>query len=354
MKMRLEQSSFCLTESRCRQLLSAAGSARIVVVGDVILDHFVWGRSTRISPEAPVPVVDVEAESFMPGGAANVARNLASLGGQVAIFGAIGDDAAAAQLCQLLVAEKIDVSGLIRSSRRHTSMKTRIVVGQQQVTRLDRETNGVLDGAARQTLYRKLEKALACADALIVADYNKGVVTHKLLNLLRRGCQRKVWISMDPKPSHSINLCGLSLLTPNRREAFQLADVSDDSRHSDPMGDRPLLRAAAKLLESLKPEVLLITLSELGMLLCVRGRPPVHIHTAAKQVFDVSGAGDTVIASFTLAMAAGASPLEAAILSNQSAGLVVGKIGTATVTPAELRRSLREARASLSNQPSLP
>jgi rfaE bifunctional protein kinase chain/domain len=354
MKMRLEQSSSNFTESRCRQILSAARSARIIVVGDVILDHFVWGRSTRISPEAPVPVVDVESESFMPGGAANVARNLASLGCQVAIFGAIGDDAAADQLCRLLVAEKIDMSGLIRSSRRHTSTKIRIVVGQQQVTRLDRETDSVLDGAARQALYRKMEKALVHADALIVADYNKGVVTQKLLNVVRRGCKRKVWISLDPKPSHSVNLCGLSLLTPNRREAFQLADMPDDSRQTDPMEDRPLLLAAAKLLETLKPEVLLITLSELGMLLCVRGRIPVHIHTTAKQVFDVSGAGDTVIASFTLAMSAGASPLEAAILSNQSAGLVVGKIGTATVTPAELRRSFREARASLSSQPSLP
>jgi rfaE bifunctional protein kinase chain/domain len=347
--MSIEQLYSGLTPLRCAKILAAASRVRIVVVGDVILDHFIWGRSTRISPEAPVPVVDIRSESYMLGGAANVARNLSSLGGRVMIFGTVGHDKSADRLCQLLIDDVINVSGLVRSAKCYTTTKTRIVVGQQQIARLDRETHGILERTVKQTLHRRLGKALARADAVIVADYSKGVITQELLDILRKGCAQKVWLSLDPKPSHSINLQGLSLLTPNRREAFQLADLPDNSKHQNPSYDTQLLRVAAKLMEALNPKVLLITLSELGLLLCIRGHQPIHIPTAAKQVFDVSGAGDTVIASFTLAIATGASPLEAAQFSNHAAGLVVGKLGTATVTPAELRRSLREARASLSD-----
>jgi D-beta-D-heptose 7-phosphate kinase/D-beta-D-heptose 1-phosphate adenosyltransferase len=166
------------------------------------------------------------------------------------------------------------------------------------------------------------------------------VVTQKLLDALRRSCRRRrVWLSLDPKPAHALNLKGLSLLTPNRREAFQLADLPDSTRSPHPMEDRQLLKAADRLIRQLYPAVLLITLGELGMLLCLKGQAPIHFDTVARQVFDVSGAGDTVIASFTMAIVAGASPAEAAVFSNHAAGVVVGKIGTATVAPHELRKS---------------
>jgi D-beta-D-heptose 7-phosphate kinase/D-beta-D-heptose 1-phosphate adenosyltransferase len=176
--------------------------------------------------------------------------------------------------------------------------------------------------------------------AVIIGDYGKGVVTQPLLDGLKKICRRRgVWLSFDPKPVHQLNLSGLSLLTPNRKEAFELARVEDETRNSNPLADKSLMRAANHLLEELRPAVLLITLGELGMLLCQRRQQPFHIPTVAQEVFDVSGAGDTVIATFTLAIAAGASPIEAAILSNHAAGIVVGKIGTATVSPEELLAS---------------
>jgi len=338
--MLIEQLYSGLTQLRCAKILAAAKRVRILVVGDVILDHFIWGRSTRISPEAPVPVVEIRSESYMLGGAANVARNLSSLGGRVKIFGIVGRDASADRLCQLLIDDAIDVSGLVRSAKCYTTTKTRIVAGQQQIARLDRETKSNLDWKVKQALHRRLEKAIALADAVIIADYNKGFITKKLLDTIKICSGEKVWLSLDPKPSRSINLQGLSLLTPNRREAFQLANLSDNSKHKNPLKDTQLLRVASKLMEALNPKILLITLSEHGILLCIRSHQPIHIPTVAKEVYDVSGAGDTVIASFTLAIAAGASPLEAALLSNHAAGLVVGKIGTATITPSELGRSI--------------
>ncbi len=175
---------------------------------------------------------------------------------------------------------------------------------------------------------------------MIVGDYGKGVVTQELLDELKRICRRHaVWLSLDPKPVHQLNLAGLSLITPNRKEAFELAGLPDESHNGDPLADENLMRVVNKLLKELQPVVLLITLGELGMLLCRAGEKPFHIPTLAQEVFDVSGAGDTVIASFTLAIAAGASPVEAAILSNHAAGIVVGKIGTATATPGELTAS---------------
>jgi D-beta-D-heptose 7-phosphate kinase/D-beta-D-heptose 1-phosphate adenosyltransferase len=178
------------------------------------------------------------------------------------------------------------------------------------------------------------------AAAVIVGDYGKGVVTQPLLNELKALCrERGVWLSLDPKPVHNLNLGSLSLITPNRKEAFELANLDDDTRNEDPLADTNLMLVAERLLKELRPAVLLITLGELGMLLCRRGLKPFHIPTLAQEVFDVSGAGDTVIATFTLAVAAGASPLEAAIISNHAAGIVVGKVGTATISPDELLAS---------------
>ena len=329
-----------LSASRARQILSAAHATRVLVVGDVMLDQFIWGGVSRISPEAPVPVVDFSRESFMPGGAANVARNLVSLKTPAELFGAIGNDEAARRLLKLLGEQSIGFAGLVKNSARHTSTKTRIVAHQQQVVRIDRETRGALDPRTTAKLLTEFKTQLAGADAVIVGDYGKGVVTQSLLNEIKSLCHaRGIWLSLDPKPVHHLNLSNFSLITPNRKEAFELADLPDETKSASPLADKNLMLVAERLLNELRPALLLITLGELGMLLCQRGQKPFHIPTVAQEVFDVSGAGDTVIATFTLAIAAGASPMEAAILSNHAAGIVVGKVGTATTTPEELVKS---------------
>lgn len=334
-----------VTPQRIRQVLDAAQQRRVVVVGDVMLDQFIWGNVARISPEAPVPVVEFQRESFMPGGAANVARNLSALGVQTELFAVVGRDDAAKTLEGLLSDQRVDCRGFLAQGSRATSIKTRIVAHQQQVVRVDRETRLEIDGPTTRRLLTTLEPAILAADAVIVCDYGKGVVTQGLLDELRKFCHgRGIWLSFDPKPVHELNLSGLSLITPNRKETFELANLPDDTRAPDPLQDEGLLRAADKLLTDLGPALLLITLGEHGMLLCQRKQRPFHIPTVAQEVFDVSGAGDTVIASFTLAIAAGASPIEAAIISNHAAGVVVGKVGTATVTPNELLQSFSGTR----------
>ncbi len=330
-----------LNSARVRRILEGSRQ-RILVIGDVMLDHFVWGSVGRISPEAPVPVVDFERESFMPGGAANVARNLTSLGVPTDLLGAVGMDHASTQLRGILEAHRIGCDRLLRMSRRMTSVKTRIVAHMQQVVRIDRETREPLDVKATRQLLGKVEDLLPGVAAVIVGDYGKGVVTQPFLDGLKGSCrERGIWLSLDPKPVHDLNLSGLSLITPNRKEAFELADLVDDTRHVNPLEDRKLMLVSERLLKELQPALLLITLGEQGMLLCRRDQKPFHIPTIAQEIFDVSGAGDTVIATFTLAIAAGASPVEAAILSNHAAGIVVGKVGTATVSQEELLASFR-------------
>jgi D-beta-D-heptose 7-phosphate kinase/D-beta-D-heptose 1-phosphate adenosyltransferase len=332
-----------LTVERVRTLIRSARRARVLVVGDVMLDHFIWGSVVRISPEAPVPVVDFERESFMPGGAANVARNLTALGVHTELFGAVGRDYAAEELKRLLKKQDIGCDGVLSDAARATSLKTRIVAHKQQVVRIDRETRDGLDSQPMKRLLAAIESQLNRADAVIICDYGKGVITQLLLDELKKLCRsRGIWLSLDPKPVHCLDLSGLSLITPNRKEAFELAKLPDETRHTSPLSDRHLIRAAERLLSELRPAILLITLGELGMLLCQRGQKPFHIPTVAQEVFDVSGAGDTVIACFTLAVAAGASPVEAAIISNYAAGIVVGKVGTATVAPGELLASFQK------------
>ena len=331
-----------ISPSRLDELVVGCTKARVLVVGDVMLDQYIWGHVGRISPEAPVPVVEFDRESFMPGGAANVARNVHTLGAKTELLGYVGRDDSARRLRKLLGEQDILCDGLLASSARTTSVKTRIIAHQQQIVRVDRETRGAADERDAGRLLATIERSLPGADAVIVCDYGKGVVTQALLDGVHQLCRaRGVWLSLDPKPVHELSLLGLSLLTPNRREAFELTGISDGTRNADPLKDSNLLRVAETLLMELSPALLLITLGDLGMLLCQRGQKPFHIPTVAREVFDVSGAGDTVIASFTLAVAAGASPVEAAIFSNHAAGVVVGKVGTATVSPAELAESFR-------------
>jgi D-beta-D-heptose 7-phosphate kinase/D-beta-D-heptose 1-phosphate adenosyltransferase len=322
---------------RVRQILEGTLHAKVLVIGDLMLDQFVWGSVRRISPEAPVPVVEFERESYMPGGAANVARNLTALQVPTELFGIVGQDETARKLKQLLVEQSVVCEGVIGDRTRPTSIKSRIIAHNQQMVRVDRETTEPLNAKTLKRLIEALEHRIYQADAVIVGDYGKGVVTQTMLDQVKQICrERGVWLSLDPKPVNRLELSGLSLITPNRKEAFELAGKDDRTRGPVPLEDATLMEVANTLLEKLQPALLLITLGDHGMLLCRRGEKPFHIPTVAQEVFDVSGAGDTVIASFTMAIAAGASPIEAAIFSNHAAGVVVGKIGTATLTQEEL------------------
>jgi rfaE bifunctional protein kinase chain/domain len=333
-----------LTVSRIRRLLAEGQNRRILVLGDVMLDHFLWGKVARISPEAPVPVVEFERESFVPGGAGNVARNLADLNVATELLGVVGRDDTANHLRKVLKHDRIGYLGLLADERRQTSVKTRIVAHRQQIVRVDRESRTDLDAVMTRRLLRALESALTGCDAVVVGDYAKGVVTQVVLDGIKRLChERGIWLSVDPKPAHHLNLEGASLLTPNRKEAFELAGRTEQARGESPPHDTVLLSVAEHLLERLHPALLLITLGDQGLLLCQRGQPPFYVPTVAREVFDVSGAGDTTIASFTLAITAGASPVEAAIFANHAAGVVVGKVGTATVRPDELIESFRRS-----------
>jgi D-glycero-beta-D-manno-heptose-7-phosphate kinase len=323
----VEMKQNTLSPSRVRELLAAGRQRPVLVLGDLMLDQFIWGRVDRISPEAPVPVFEFQRESFMPGGAANVARNLADLGNSAGLIGPLEQ-------------EGVNCRGLFAQSKRPTSIKTRIVAQQQQIVRVDREVRTAIDDATVKRVLGLVAKRLPGTGAIILGDYGKGAITQPLLDGLKRLCRSHgVWISLDPKPVHRVDISGLSLLTPNRKEAFELAGMEDAQKAAHPLEDKNLMQVARTLQRRLKPALLLITLGEQGMLLCRKGEKPFHVPTTVQEVFDVSGAGDTVIASFTLAIAAGASPVEAAIFSNHAAGVVVGKIGTATCSPRELLAS---------------
>ncbi len=329
-----------LTRQRARNILNTTAKRTVLVTGDAMLDQFLWGNVSRISPEAPVPVVEFQRESFMPGGAANVARNLTSLKCSAQMHSVVGKDDAAKKLRALLKADNVDCKPLISDASRQTSCKTRIIAQRQQVVRVDRESKTNLELRLAKRLLKSIDNSLAKAKAIVIGDYGKGVVTQKFLDDLKALNQRRgAWLSLDPKPVHSLDLRGLSLITPNRKEAFELAGIGDSTHNANPIKDRNLMRAARQLIGELELKVLLITLGELGMLVCQPGHKSFHIPTIAREVFDVSGAGDTVVGSFTLAIAAGASPIEAAIFANHAAGVVVGKLGTATVTPRELLAS---------------
>ena len=310
---------------------------RVMVVGDVMLDRFIWGNVTRISPEAPVPVVHVVREDAYPGGAANVARNLAPFAGRVDVMGLVGDGPLTNQLLGLLRGAGIDTGGLLISPEHETIVKTRIIARSQQVARIDRETIRPLSEALEAQALAWFRERLTETDAVIVEDYAKGFLSQRMVDAMTAAAVGAgVPVTVDPNPGNPLDWHGVTVVKPNRREAFAAAGLPDPGEVSEV----ELLRALGPLGEALfakwDTRLLLITLGEHGMALLERGRPVYHTPTRAREVFDVSGAGDTAIALFTLALAAGADPRDAAELSNVASGIVVGKIGTATLTPEEL------------------
>ncbi len=314
------------------------GRVKLLVVGDLMLDEFVWGRVSRISPEAPVPVVWVQSESVMPGGAANVASNIRALGGSVATVGVIGDDRWGSGLVGELAQRKIDTSGVVKTAR-PTTVKTRVIAHHQQVVRVDREQREPLPPGTIQRLIDMLARRIPAVDGVVIEDYGKGVITRALLEAVIPLARRhRTLITVDPKEEHFDLYQRVTALTPNRMEAGEAVGRELDS-------DAEVRRAGQEILSRLSCDGLLMTLGEDGMWLFERSGRQVRIPTVAQEVFDVAGAGDTVIATFTLALASGASMEQAARLANVAAGVVVGKLGVATTTPRELLARLRSGRA---------
>jgi D-glycero-beta-D-manno-heptose-7-phosphate kinase len=322
---------------RLRQILDRARSKRILVVGDLMLDEFVWGKVGRISPEAPVPVVEVTHESYFPGGAANVARNLREFLDRVSVIGLIGKDLSGRQLRDLLADRKIDISDAIEDEKFRTIVKTRIIARHQQVVRVDREKITALSTKQIAKVVAAVRKRLNEFDAIIFEDYGKGFLAAELVaQVARLARAAKKIVTADPNPHNLIDWSGMTAVKPNRAEAFLAAGIPNRDAALPPKEDVDLVHAGKELMRKWGTQCLLITLGEHGVMFFEKGKHPHHIPTKARDVFDVSGAGDTAIAIFTLALVCNATPLEAAQIANHASAVVVGKLGTATVTREEL------------------
>lgn len=319
-----------------KELLSKLGAKRVTVVGDVMLDEYVWGKVTRISPEAPIPVVEEHQTSISPGGAANAAANIASLGGQVSICSTVGDDEAGSRLREELQRRGIQ-SYLVIENGRPTTRKTRVMGNNQQLIRIDRETIEYISRESAEELLRLLEARLSQADAVLLSDYGKGVTepefTHRLISKAK---EKGLPIIVDPKGDDYTKYKGATIITPNEQEATRASKVQIQ-------GEKSLLSAMRILLEMVGSEAVVVTRGENGLSYMQASGEVAHIPTFARQVFDVTGAGDTFAACLTLALASGATLREGVILANHAAGVAVSKVGTAQVTREELARALQAA-----------
>lgn len=322
-----------LDREHAQGLLAKIQKCRVGVLGDLMLDEYLFGEVSRISPEAPVPIVLVRREKAVLGGAANVAANLMALGAEPVLFGTLKRDIAGERLLGVLAEWGVDPKGLVFDESRPTIIKTRVIGQQQQMLRIDREEPGSLAPEAIYDLCQRLELLVASVQALIVSDYAKGVIGPEVMDTVRNLCAARSipWI-VDPKPAHRAMYKGATLMTPNTKETSELAGLPAKS-------DAEVTAAGQLLLKNLGLQGLLITRSERGMALFAPDadhREPWMIPTEAREVFDVSGAGDTVIAAFSAAVGSGADWKEAAMLANAAAGVVVAKVGTATATPQEI------------------
>lgn len=328
---------------RLEHILERAVSRRITVIGDLMLDEFVWGKVGRISPEAPVPVVEVTGESFYPGGTANVARNLREFVDHVAVIGMLGKDRSGRQLRELLAEQNIDTSNAIEDESFRTIVKTRIIALHQQVVRVDREKIFTPSDAHIAMAVAAVRDSLKETDAIIFEDYGKGFVTTELVSqIAREAATAGKIVAADPNPRHSVDWRGVTVVKPNRVEAFLAAGIPYRDADEAPTKDADLEHVGKALLKKWETQYVLITLGEQGMMLFQQYGAPHYIRTKARQVFDVSGAGDTAIALFTLGLVCGATPIEAAEIANHGSAVVVSKLGTATVTRDELIASFRE------------
>ncbi|MGE5300923.1 MAG: D-glycero-beta-D-manno-heptose-7-phosphate kinase [Acidobacteriota bacterium] len=319
-------------------MIEKFGEQRILVIGDLILDHYIWGKVSRISPEAPVPVVEVTRESFMLGGAANVAHNIAAMGGRAAVIGITGKDLSGTTLIEMLGRRGIDCEGIFVENR-PTTVKTRVIAHNQQVVRFDREDSKYVGGKILKGVVEYIDSVRRRFDAVIISDYRKGMVSRELIKCTLGKSSKKpgatnagAFVAVDPKVGHFDLYKGVSLITPNIMEASHGANI-------DIRDEKTLLQAGRALMRRLGCAVL-ITRGEQGMSLFER-HGVAHIPTVARRVYDVTGAGDTVISAFTLAYASGATMEEAAVIANHAAGVVVGEVGTAVASLEQILETMR-------------
>jgi D-beta-D-heptose 7-phosphate kinase/D-beta-D-heptose 1-phosphate adenosyltransferase len=318
-----------ITKTRASEILRAFRDCNVLVLGDVMLDEFVWGDVTRISPEAPVPVVDVRRESIHLGGAANVLANLVALGARGEVIGVVGKDGSGERLRSGLRDLGAPDELIVVDETRPSTTKTRIIAHSQLVVRADRESRVPITSRIEDQILSGLKHALKHADAFVISDYDKGVVTPRILREILPIAYVRVPVLVDPKLRNFNHYRPATLVTPNHFEALRMSDTEDQS-------DDGSLHAARVIREKLGCDAVLITRGDRGMMLLEANDQPVFVETAAREVYDVTGAGDTVIAALAGALASGATMLEAATLANHAAGIVVGKVGTATATPEEV------------------
>jgi len=333
-----------------RKIVNNFSKARILILGDLILDEYIWGDVERISPEAPVPVVWANSKTYVPGGAANVANNICSLGGKVCLVGVTGQDKNKDILLAELKKRKIPTQGIFTEPQRHTTVKTRIIAKHQQALRVDWENTDPLPRATNIKILKFIQKNIADFDAIIIEDYGKGVVNAEILEeiILSARAHKKI-ITVDPKEEHFQYYHGATSITPNRRELenavrnLKIRDTQNKFKlHSDALfADKDIIAAGSEVVQYLDLDSLLVTLGEQGMRLFEKNGRVTYIPTVAQEVFDVSGAGDTVISTFSLALSCGATKLQAAHIANFAAGIVVGKVGTAVTTRKELLSRMR-------------
>ncbi len=328
-----------MKKQRAEDIINNFKGKRVAVVGDLMLDAYIWGKVSRISPEAPVPVVHVKKMTYSLGGAANVMCNISSLGGEAIAFGIIGKGENGSHLLNLMNKNAINTENIITDTNYITIEKQRIIADSQQLARVDYENPETI---APETLSRIQNRIISMInnnelDAVIFEDYAKGLLTDEMLNnIIKIAKTKKIPVALDPHPSHRMNVKGLTLMTPNQSEAFTLSGIYPKDLTTPVHKDPNLLEVANKLNHEWEVEQLLITLGSNGMTLFEKNKDVVHIHTKAKEVFDVTGAGDTVIASYIMSLLGGASGAEASEISNQAAGVIVGRVGTSSVTPQEL------------------
>ncbi len=336
--------------SNLKSIINKFNKARILVIGDLILDQYIWGSADRISPEAPVPIVWANKRTYVPGGAANVANNISAFQAHVCLAGVIGRDNQAAILLSELKKRRINTKGIFVEPKRQTTLKTRVIVGHQQVVRVDWEHREAIARDSNSKLIKFIKNNINDFDAIIIEDYGKGVVNAALLDeLLGLAHKYKKITAIDPKEEHFQYYNGATSITPNRKElenAIRNLKIKDTTNKfkvdSDRLfTDKDIDSAAKQILKYLNLESILVTLGEHGMRLFEKSGRVTHIPTVAQEVFDVSGAGDTVIATFTLALASGATKLEAAHIANFAAGIVVGKLGTAVTNRKELSERIK-------------
>jgi rfaE bifunctional protein kinase chain/domain len=323
-----------LSRARMESITSQIGRSRVLILGDVMLDEYLFGSVERISPEAPVPVVEIQSDKLLLGGAANVTANVRALDNVPILIGTIGEDDAAERVRRLLAERRVSSDYLVVDKSRRTTIKTRIIAHNQQVVRADREDRRDLDAAVEEEVYGRILKAIDTVQALVLSDYGKGVITLSLLERVIALClQKGVFVAVDPKETRFWHYKKVSIITPNHHEAGFAA-----GRRIRTEAD--LVAVGNTLLEKLEARSILITRGPEGMSLFQRGSGPTHIPTFAREVFDVTGAGDTVISAFVSAVCAGADLVEAAIVSNAAAGYTVRQIGTATISRDQLKAEL--------------